>query len=138
VLLALAGCGDDGGDGGGPPKPKTVQDAVTLGVLDKAKPATFGTSQLRSEFCDLHGVKTADVESREGGEPPLKFECTLTFGLFNDPTTTYSVDYRTTLDGDGCFNAVEIPGSKQIQGDNEFDATGEPAVLAGCVKLPPD
>jgi putative hemolysin len=133
AALAVAGCG---GGSDGPPKPKTVQDAVTLGVLAAAKPATFGTSQLASEFCDLAGVKAEDVTSRSGGEPPIKFKCTLSFTLVNDPTTRFSVDYRTTLDSKGCFSAVEIPGSKQIEGTNEFDATGEPGVLAGCVKLP--
>jgi putative hemolysin len=134
LLLAASGCG--GSDDDGPPKPKTVQDAVTLGILAAAKPATVGTSQLASEFCDLAGVTADEVRSRKGGEPPLEFECTLTFTLVNDPTTRYSVDYRTTLDAEGCFNAIEIPGSKQVQGGNNFDATGAPGTLTGCIDLP--
>jgi hypothetical protein len=135
VAIALAATGCGGGDDG-PAKPKTVQDAVTLGVLAAAKKQTSGTSQLRSEFCDLADVTPADVRKHPQGEPPLRFECTLTFGLINDFTTTYSVDYRTTLDARGCFSAVVKPGSKEVQGSNTFDAFGEPGILTGCVELP--
>jgi hypothetical protein len=112
-----------------------VQDVVTLGVLKAAKGSVSGTSQLASEYCDLNGVSAAEVRAHRG-EKPLKFTCTLTFGLFNDPTTSYSVDYRTTLDGEGCFRAIKLPGTKQVQGTNSFDAIGEPSFLTGCVKLP--
>ena len=83
-------------------------------------------------------MRAADVKRRVGGEPPLRFDCTLTFGLYNDPTTTFSYDYRTTLDGHGCFRAFVKPDSKQVNGDNTFDAVGAPAFLNGCVELPAD
>jgi hypothetical protein len=137
AALAAAGCGNSGG-GEKPVKPETVQDVVTLGLLRAAKAQGGGLNQLASEFCDLNGVTAAEVRKRVAGEPPLKFECTLSFRPVNDPTTTYSVDYRTRLDGKGCFQAIAIPGSKQVQGTNTFDAIGEPTLLTGCVKLPAD
>jgi hypothetical protein len=130
TLLLVAGCG---GDDDGPPEPETVQDAVTLGILRAAKTASFGTSQLASEFCDLAGVTTEQVRARSGGEPPIKFTCTLTYTVVNNPTSRYSVDYRTTLDSEGCFHAIRLPGT---DGGNEVAALDSPASLAGCVDLP--
>jgi hypothetical protein len=134
AVALLVGCGGEDE----PPEPETVQDAVTLGVLQAAKQATFGTSQLAREFCDLDGVTTAEVRARTDGEPPLKFKCTLTFSLANDPTTSYSVDYRTTLDAEGCFRGFEIPGSKVVNRHNEFGTFGAPGSFSGCVDLPED
>ena len=135
VLATLAAPGCGGGDA--PPEPETVQDVVTLGILDAAKPAITGTSQLASEFCDLAGVTADEVRARTSGEPPLRFKCTLSFTVAGS-AARYSVDYRTTLDAEGCFRAIQIPDSKDVQGGFGVDTLGAPLTLTGCVDLPED
>jgi hypothetical protein len=103
---------------------------VTLGVEDATRKVTPDESPLVSSFCYLDGVKSADVTSRE---QPLKFECKLTFGVFqNDPSSNYEISYRMQLSPDGCFTAVQPPGGVHD------DPTGPPEKFEGCVDLPAD
>jgi hypothetical protein len=80
-------------------------------------------------------VTADEVRARTQGEPPLKFKCTLSFTVAGS-AARYSVDYRTTLDAEGCFRAVRIPRSKDVHGGFGVDTFGAPLILTGCVDLP--